>query len=193
MKGKAAGALALVSAGLASVCCLGPVLLAGLGLGGVGLAAGLEKYRPWFLAATGVFLGLAFYRVCRAQAACAEGACRTAPSRGVKVALWIAVAAAVGLASFPAWAPLLLIARSSAHQHAPAAKAIKFAVAGMDCPACTPGIEKSLKSIPGVQDAVIDFDKKEAVVYAEPGKVIANQLIEAIRAAGPYSATQERN
>ncbi len=48
MKEKLASAGALISASLASICCVGLLVLAALGLGGVGFAAGLVKYRPLF-------------------------------------------------------------------------------------------------------------------------------------------------
>lgn len=44
----------------ASVCCIGPLLLALLGLGGGALLLKLEPYRPYFLAATGLILAGAF-------------------------------------------------------------------------------------------------------------------------------------
>ena len=109
MKEKVAGIGAVVSASLASICCLGPLALVGLGLGGVGLAAGLVKSRPFFLALTAVFLGLAFYFTYRKrEVACPDGSCRLrAGSRTMKVTLWVIAAAAVGLATYPNWAALL--------------------------------------------------------------------------------------
>jgi len=190
MKNRLVGALALVSAGLASACCLGPLVLAGLGLSGAGLAAGLERYRPYFLAATAALLALAFYQVYARRAGCETGSCREKPSRTLKAFLWAVTAAAAGLASFPAWAPRL-------HHGAPAqaqvadGQRIKLAVAGMDCAACVPGIERSLERVPGVRSAAVDFEKKEAVVVAEPGKVDTNRLIDAIASAGPYAARVE--
>ncbi|MCI0409771.1 MAG: hypothetical protein L0191_14615 [Acidobacteria bacterium] len=49
MKESIVNAGAVISAGLASICCLGPLALAGAGLGSLGLAIGLAKYRPLFL------------------------------------------------------------------------------------------------------------------------------------------------
>lgn len=46
----------------ASVCCVGPLVLLTLGIGGawVSNVTALEPLRPWFLATTLLFLGLAF-------------------------------------------------------------------------------------------------------------------------------------
>ncbi|MBN8489899.1 MAG: mercury transporter MerT [Burkholderiales bacterium] len=72
-----AGALAAIGA---SVCCVGPLMLLMLGIGGTWVAhlTALEPLRPWFIAATLLFLGLAFHRlflrpqVCLPGAQCAE-------------------------------------------------------------------------------------------------------------------------
>ena len=64
----------------ASLCCVGPLVLLTLGIGGAWIAnlTALEPLRPWFITATLLFLGLAFRRlylqpqVCEPAAACAE-------------------------------------------------------------------------------------------------------------------------
>ena len=78
----AAGAVAAV---LASACCLGPLLLVGLGVGGTWLAnlRALEPYRPWFLGAALVALGLAWRRIfrparCHPHDVCAQPTVRRA-------------------------------------------------------------------------------------------------------------------
>ncbi|MBI5277044.1 MAG: mercury transporter MerT [Burkholderiales bacterium] len=73
----AAGVLAAIGA---SVCCVGPLVLLTLGIGGAWVAnlTSLEPVRPWLIAATLLFLGLAFRRlylqpqVCEPGAVCAE-------------------------------------------------------------------------------------------------------------------------
>jgi mercuric ion transport protein len=52
---------AVVSGLLASVCCIGPLLLAVLGIGGAGLLARFEVYRPVFTVATFALLGAGFW------------------------------------------------------------------------------------------------------------------------------------
>ncbi|MBI2362918.1 MAG: hypothetical protein HYV15_05995, partial [Elusimicrobia bacterium] len=101
---------ALASAGLASVCCIGPLLLTGLGLGSLGLAAGLTRYRPAFLALTALILVVGFYRAYRKRdAACAPGGCGIRfGSKKTKAVLWGATALALALGAFPRWSVLLL-------------------------------------------------------------------------------------
>ena len=52
---------AVGSAVAASICCLGPLLLAILGIGGGALFLRFEPYRPLFSAVAVLLLGLAFY------------------------------------------------------------------------------------------------------------------------------------
>lgn len=96
---------ALASALLASICCIGPVALAVLGLGGGALLLRVEPYRPFLLAATAMFLGGAFYLTYRRSAVedCAsDSACpSTAGRKDQKTVLWIVTLIVVLAATFP--------------------------------------------------------------------------------------------
>lgn len=79
----------------ASSCCVIPLILFSLGIGGawIGNLTALAPYKPLFVAGTAGLLGYGFYlvywkprRACAAGAACA----RPIPSRLVQLALWIA-------------------------------------------------------------------------------------------------------
>lgn len=105
----AAGVLAAIGA---SVCCVGPLVLLTLGIGGAWVAnlTAFEPLRPWFIAATLVFLGLAFRRlylqpqVCEPGAACAEPMVRARQRR----ILWLVTLALLVLLSVPWLAPFFL-------------------------------------------------------------------------------------
>lgn len=105
MKEKISGIGALISAAFASICCLGPLVLAGLGLGGVGLAAGLVRYRPLFLVLTAVLLAVAFYFTYRKkEVACPDGTCEfRSGNKTMKTTLWIITVITIGVATFPTW------------------------------------------------------------------------------------------
>ena len=68
----AAGALSAV---IGSVCCVGPLVLLGLGIGGawVGNLTVLEPIRPVFIGLTLLFLALAFRRLYLMPQVCAPG------------------------------------------------------------------------------------------------------------------------
>jgi mercuric ion transport protein len=96
---------AVVSAVAASICCLGPLALALLGLGGGALLLKFEPYRPYLLATTGLFLGFAFYLSYRRPTSeeCAPGSSCAQPSNrtGQRAVLWIVTAIVVLVAAFP--------------------------------------------------------------------------------------------
>ncbi len=107
---------AVLSAFLASLCCLGPLVFALLGIGGAGLLVKFAAYRPYLSALTLGLLGLGFfftYRPTRiAKAATVEGAAECdcehpRSSRLGKVMLWIATAVVLAFLGFPYVAPYL--------------------------------------------------------------------------------------
>ena len=104
-----AGVLAAIGA---SVCCVGPLVLLMLGIGGAWIAnlTALEPLRPWFVAAALLFVTLAFRRlylqpqVCEPGAACAE----PIVLERQRLIFWVVVLALLGLLSVPWLAPLFL-------------------------------------------------------------------------------------
>lgn len=106
---------AVVAAFAASLCCLGPLLFAALGLGGAGLLLGLEAYRPYFAALTLALLGAGFYlayRRPRLAPAPADGSptCECALPRANRLGralLWLTAAVVAGLLAFPYLAQVL--------------------------------------------------------------------------------------
>jgi mercuric ion transport protein len=95
---------ALVSGFLASVCCIGPLVLALLGIGGAGLLARFEVYRPIFTAATFALLGVGFWLAYRKPKLVEGDACGCEYPRANRVGralLWIAAVVAVGFWAFP--------------------------------------------------------------------------------------------
>lgn len=190
---KVVGLGALASAGLASICCLGPLVSAALGLGGLGMAAGLSRYRSVFLVLAGATLAFGFYQAYRKrEVSCPDGSCELrSGSKTMKAALWAVTAAAVGLAAFPGWSALLR------RRPAPAAatvgtETLTFSVSGMTCAACAAGIEKALMKVAGVRSATVDIDSAIATVEVEPGAVPAAKLLEAVKSAGAYTAEVQK-
>lgn len=97
----------------ASSCCIVPLLLFSLGIGGawIGNLTALAPYKPFFVAGTAGLLGYGFYlvywkpgRACADDVACA----RPIPNRLVQLALWIATVLVIAAFAFDYIAPLLL-------------------------------------------------------------------------------------
>ena len=102
----------LVGALAASSCCILPLALFSLGVGGawIGNLTALAPYQPIFIALTLACLGYGYWLVHRNPAACADGnACaRPLPSRLVQSGLWIATIIVAAALAFPFVAPALL-------------------------------------------------------------------------------------
>lgn len=96
----------------ASLCCVGPLVLVMLGVGGAWIAnlAVLEPYRPLFLGIGVVFIVLAYRKIYRAPAAgaCTPGSLCAMPQtkRVYKMLFWMVVVLIVLAIVFPYIAPL---------------------------------------------------------------------------------------
>lgn len=109
MTGPKQGATALatsaIAAILASACCLGPLVLVSIGLGGAWMSKlqALEPYRPLSIAVAVVALLLAYRRIYRPAAACAPGdVCAVPRTRRIyKVLFWGAAALVLTALGFP--------------------------------------------------------------------------------------------
>jgi mercuric ion transport protein len=77
----------------ASACCVGPLLLLSVGIGGAWIAhlTALEPYRPVFTVLTLLFLGLAFWKLYLAPQSCAvEDRCIADRTRNTqRMLFWI--------------------------------------------------------------------------------------------------------
>lgn len=104
---------AILGALAASSCCIVPLILFGLGIGGAWISnlTLLAPYKPLFVAATAGILGYGFYLVYwKPRHACADGAACARPISGriVRLALWIATLLVAIAFAFDYVAPLLL-------------------------------------------------------------------------------------
>lgn len=106
--------LALAGGGIAALltgaCCVAPLALVSVGLGGAWLAnlQLLEPYRPLFIGVALAALGFAGWRVYRPAAACKPGEVCAIPQvgRGYRVGFWIVAALLLLMLGIPYFAPL---------------------------------------------------------------------------------------
>ena len=109
---KLAAAGGMLGALAASSCCILPLVLFSLGIGGawIGNLTALAPYQPVFVAITLGLLGYGFRLAYGKRTACADGgACaQPLPNRLVKTALWVATALVAAALAFPYIAPRLL-------------------------------------------------------------------------------------
>ena len=178
----------LASAIGASICCLGPLILVGLGFSGawIGNLASFERYRPLFMLIAFGFLAFAFYKVyskpkgecCQTDSYCAN----PKADRMNKIALWGVTVLIVGMLISPNMIPILASNNNTA-QSTPV-KQVVLNVEGMTCAACSVTVKKSLERVDGVQKANVMMNPLEAIVIYDPAKVSVEQLIEATKNVG---------
>lgn len=182
----------------ASICCVGPLVLLALGIGGawVGSLSAFDAYRPIFSIVTLGFLGYAFYRVYRKpkEAECAPGSACATPrgNRFNKVSLWIVTVFALGLLAFPYVAPSLANAGQNAEVSDISAQKVELQVNGMTCGGCAVTAQKSLENVEGVISAQVSFDESKAVVTYDPDKVKVEDLTDATAKVGYPSTVQHK-
>lgn len=81
---------------------------------------------------------------------------------------WLALVALIGLAG-SVWA---------------APKTVTLSVPTMDCPVCPITVKKALTKVPGVAQAEVNFDKREATVTFDDARTTAQALTKATKDAG---------
>lgn len=93
-----------LSALLSVACCVGPLLLVSLGLGGAWASrmAALDPYRPWFVGLSLLFLGWGIVSVWQKRSGCSKTgiSCR-APVKRTQRMLWGVVLVSLMVLSFP--------------------------------------------------------------------------------------------
>jgi len=189
---------AVVAAGAASLCCVGPVLFAALGLGAFGAAAVFESMRPYLLGGAVLLLAFGFYSVYfRRQTVCEPGeACATKPlKRAGRAGLWIASVAVLAFALAPYYVGNIAaaLARSqppmtTAPDAAPAAEVdletVTVRVEGMDCTSCEMPIKAALERVPGVHSADVSYKRGDVRVEYDTRQTDVNQIRRAIDSTG---------
>ncbi len=175
----------VLTAFLASVCCIGPIVLAALGLGGVGLATGLEAYRPYFLTATVIFLAAGFYFTYRKrEVVCADGSCEVrGAGKWSKISLWFVTVLVIFFVAFPYinWSSDQAVAGGLSSTEL---RSITVSIEGMTCESCNVAVETAVKKLDGVQQVTANFQSGSAQVRFDPQKVKPAQITGAIDGLG---------
>jgi len=209
---------AIIAAVAASICCLGPLVLLALGVGGawMGSLTALEPYRPVFILITFGFLGYAFYRIYRKSRAeeCQPGSYCANPksNRLNKIVLWIATAFVLVLLVVPYAAPLLFANQSGTESSSQVSginnpilctdcaspvesgqvKNVVLKITGMTCASCQITVQKSLARLDGVIQAEVSLEEKSALVKYDPAKITPEQFMEVTATVGYTSRVKEK-
>ena len=123
-------------------------------------------------------------------AAAAQPCCPTAASRRrwfQQIMLWVATGVVIAFAFFPSYLKFFL---AGGGDHAPVAnsslvRTTTFAVRGMTCEGCAALVENTVKDIPGVLSAKVDYDQNRMVVSTQACcPVPVEPIVQALKKAG---------
>ena len=189
-----------VAAFVASLCCLGPLILGGVGLGAV-MVATFAPLRPYFLALSGVLLASGFYfvyRKPRVEQACEGQVCApdSRTRRLAKPLLWLATVAVAALALFPSYGARLVGTPAGATPAASTVlKTAELKIPGMDCEVCAGVIQRKLLETRGVVQAEVRYPAGSATVQFDPSQTSPESLIAVVNSTGykasPSGSVQE--
>lgn len=177
----------IVTAIVASLCCIGPAVLAIAGAGSLGAFAALEQFRPYFIGLTALLLGVAFYLTYRKrEVKCEDGSCKIeGAGKWNKIGVWGATIIAALAISYP-----YLAANPSAATNAAFAPnaTVVLEVKGMTCAACASHVQSALSEVKGVHRASVEYETGKGVVEYDPALVQPEALIQRVDRTG-YKAT----
>lgn len=178
MKAKAMG---ILSAFTASLCCLGPLVLILLGLGGLGLGAVLGKYHGYFILTAGVLLALGWREYFREEKSCRARHCEMEGKKMTRTVLLLATGVVLTFAGLYGYT---YAKGSSAPQMKAQGIQIAIPVEGMVCFTCEKAIQSAVHKLPGIYDVKASAKEKKAWVSYDPEKTSLDEILAAINETG---------
>jgi copper chaperone CopZ len=200
MKDKLLSGGGIITALLASLCCITPVLAVLGGLGGIATTFSfLEPLRPYFIGLTVIVLAYAFYNAYKPKKNTdIECACEDETS-GKKVRfinskkfLWIITAVSALLITFPYYSKVLFPSGKENVVIVQSDNIIKaeIQIEGMTCTSCENSVDYALKSESGVIKESSSYKTGIAKVEYDKSKVTEDQLKKAIEEKVGYKVKE---
>jgi mercuric ion transport protein len=182
---------AIVAALAASSCCIGPLILAVLGVGGAGAFTFLAGYRSPMLLGAAALLGLGFYLTYRTPRSDACGCEKPNAKRGARTALWLGATFTVLLAAAPS-----LLSKAFAHTDTNnrddrATQQAVISVQGIDCEACAAPLRRALSKEGGFHALALNIPEQKIAVTYEPAPGRLEAYVAAIHGLGYEASLME--
>jgi len=200
MKDKLLSGGGIVTALLASLCCITPVLAVLGGLGGIATTfTFLEPLRPYLIGLTVIVLGYAFYKAYWPKKETnIECACDTDEKPkfiNSKKFLWIITAVSALLITFPYYSKALFPAGKENVVIVQSDNIVKaeIQIEGMTCTSCENSVDYVLKSEAGVIKESSSYKTGIAKVEFDKSKVTEVQLKKAIEGKVGYKVKSIKN
>ena len=180
MKASKAG---VVSALLASACCIGPLLLIAIGLGSG--AAFLGRYHWFFLIGGLAVLTWSWAKYLREKTVCD---CEHTEMEGRRGTMWTLLLATVIVVGFAGLNISRYVFAGSppprAEQVADGRERVVLRVDGMSCATCEIAVRRALKQVDGVTSADVSVATNSATVDFDPRKANTDKLVAAVNSTG---------
>lgn len=184
----------LLTAAIASLCCITPVLAVFSGATGIASTfSWLEPYRPYLIGLTVAVLAIAWYQKLKPKKTDIDCVCEEdKPSfwQG-KTFLGIVTVLAVLLMAFPSYSKIffpkkqanqiIIVDKSNIQQ-------VILKIKGMTCESCTETVNLALSKVPGVLDYKTDYKDGSSIVKFDNSKTGENDIADAINKTG-YKVT----
>ncbi len=176
--------LGILSAATASLCCVGPVLLAVLGLGSLGAGAFIGEYHWYFIAGAVAMLSLSWYRYLKEKRCSETPRCEMMGGKLTRITLLLSTVAVAVFFAMNVYtyaggenaAPSLI---SAAYAYT-----VTIPVEGMTCYTCEVQVESGLQDLDGVGQVKASTPNKSVTVSYDPEKISVRQLVEAVNETG---------
>jgi copper chaperone CopZ len=190
--------LGIMTAIAASLCCITPVLAALAGISGLASTfSWLEPARPYFMGATVLVLGFAWYqKLGNKQTDTVNCDCET----DQKPSFWqsrkflgIVTVVAVLLLAFPSYASVFF---SDAENTAVVAsqddlQKVEFTIKGMTCTGCEHHVKSEVNKLDGIIEVSVSYEKGNAIVKFDKTKTSIEAITAAINSTG-YKVTKHQ-
>jgi mercuric ion transport protein len=184
----------LLTAAIASLCCITPVLAVFSGATGIASTfSWLEPYRPYLIGLTVAVLAFAWYQKLKPKKTDIDCVCEEdKPSfwQG-KTFLGIVTVLAVLLMAFPSYSKIffpkkqanqiIIVDKSNIQQ-------VILKIKGMTCESCTETVNLALSKVPGVLHYKTDYKDGSSIVKFDNSKTGENDIADAINKTG-YKVT----
>jgi len=155
----------ILTAILASSCCIGPLVLAAIGVGGASFFAPIAKFRPIFIGITFAFIGISYYFTYGRKKACCPG---ESPKRRLwtqEIPLWVITVLAVGLTAFTYTKDYIGTRDVKTPLESKGDyKIVNLHVDGITCAGCAKTVESALFKVRDVRAVSVDLKSGEVKV-----------------------------
>ncbi len=183
----------IFTAFLASLCCLGPALLAIAGVGSVGFLSVFEAYRPYLIGLTVLLLATGLFFAYRGKKVeCEDGTCKIeSAGKWNKILLWVAALVAVFFLSFPYLNINSLFTKVYQNKEGidkMNLQEVFIPVEGMTCSGCEKNVESAVSRMEGISEIIADHTKSQALVKFDKNKTSVVKIVEVINAETGYKA-----